>query len=110
MKEWKKAIIDNTWERLYISVGMLASGQESIQVRLFWALMHLAPLQVRDFPEELQEAFKEIRDEMARVGSIEASTRAMNDEQASKVAKKIVHLYDAIARDYCLPYSLQRSS
>ena len=106
MKECKRGT-HTTWERLFMAVENMASGNESIQKRLCGAVLHLCPLHVKDFPEKLQPDFKAILDETTKVdgpnGSIEASTNAMNDEQASEVAKKIFHLYDEIARNYCQP-------
>ena len=108
MKASEKAgYTHNTWERLFIAVEGMASGEESIQKRLYWAVSHLLPLQVKEFPEKLQSDFKTILDETTKVngpnGAVEASTKVMNDEQASDVAKKICRLYDEIARNYCQP-------
>ena len=98
MKEWKRSKTDTTWERLFTAVCMLATGSDELQKRLYCALIHLLPLHVEEFPKELQAEAKELRGYCDK-----KSVYSMTDEEASNVASKIVHLYDVVARDYCLP-------
>jgi hypothetical protein len=101
MKKWTRAHIDTTWERLLTAVDMLATGSETLQVRLYCALIHLLPLHVDEFPEELQADAKSLRSYTDK-----ALIYSMPDDEASKVAQRILNLYDVVARDYCLPKTL----
>lgn len=96
---WRRPTTHTTWERLYSAVCTLATGQGSLPERTSWALVKLMPLLVKEFPEELREDFKAVR---AYYGM------DITDEQASEIADKIVHFYDTVTRNYCLPESLYR--
>jgi hypothetical protein len=101
MKKWTRAHRDTTWERLFMAVYMLATGSETLQVRLYCALIHILPLHVDEFPEELQTNAK-----LLRSYTDKALIYSMPDDEASKVAEQILSMYDVVARDYCLPKTL----
>ncbi|ALB43192.1 hypothetical protein AA650_24525 [Anabaena sp. WA102] len=88
-----------TRQKLYSAVRTLASSNESIQDRLYFASSDLMTLhQPDDFPEELREEFNEIHQKLTHEGSFEATTTKMSEEEARKIAEKIVDLYDEIAQ------------
>ena len=88
------------WERLFIAVQGLASGTENIQRRLYYAVSHIAPLQLREFPEDVQEDVKAIRDRLWKKESLEMEFQDIPEDEAEKIAEKLVSIYDAIACDY----------
>ncbi len=98
--------IGYTWEKLHDAVLTLASGTGSIQERLCDAYVYsLIRLQKQDdFPVEMRDDFEVIQKELTAVqpfgeeGSVKASTNAMTDDKASKIAEKIVSMYDKITR------------
>ena len=99
-------MIHSTEGRLFIAVEHLVVGSESIQLRLKYAALALAPLLEAEFPSELQERFSNIQERVTRVydeidGAIEVTTRQMSDDEAKAIAKVIVSLYQDIARGYC---------
>ena len=49
-----------TWEKLYLAVNAMAASNRSIQDRLASAHFHVDVLRSEDFPEDLQERFKNI--------------------------------------------------
>ena len=89
-----------TWQRLFIAVQGLASGTENIQRRLYYAVSHIAPLQLREFPEDVQEDVKAIRDRLWKKESLEMEFQDIPEDEAEKIAEKLVSIYDAIACDY----------
>jgi len=89
-----------TWERLFIAVQGLASGTENIQRRLYYAVGHIAPLQLWEFPEDVQEDVKAIREKLWTKESLEKEFQNIPEDEAEKIAEKLVSVYDAIACDY----------
>jgi hypothetical protein len=85
-----------TWERLYKAVDSLAAGTDSIQERLKSAFLDISPLQVKEFPEELQDAVQTLQVQINKVESLSA-------EETSKLAAEIVRIYDIVARKHCTP-------
>lgn len=95
-----------TWEKFYVAVETLV-GQGSIQDRLCGAyssaLMRLEP---KDLPKDLRADFIELERKLTSVeptgdeGSIAASTKAMSADDAEKLAKQIVSMFNDIARSY----------
>lgn len=61
----------------------------------------------REFPQELQKEFEMVTKELTKEqpsgneGSVAATTKVMSEEKASEIARKIVSIYDKIARKYC---------
>lgn len=100
--------LHTTWARLYNAIDCLASGNGSIQERVRDACIYaLAPLRANEFPEELQKEFEMVEKELTKEqlsedeGSVTATTKVMSEEKASEIARKIVSIYDKIARKYC---------
>jgi len=99
--------LEYAWEKLYITVRNLASGTGSIQERLANAylsggyILNLA--KGDDLPPDLLPSYEAINERMTRTppqgdeGSIVASTRQMSDEEAVKVAERIVDLFNEVA-------------
>jgi hypothetical protein len=81
------------------SVRTIFSGPSNLCLRsLHDVHLSLRDLKDTDFPEELQDSFREIH------AKLETD---LGDEQASEIAKKIVRLHDKLVKDYCLPISMQ---
>jgi len=94
--------LHTTWARLYDAIDCLASGKGSIQERVRDAYIYpLAPLRANEFPEELQKEFEMVEKELTKEGSVAATTKVMSEEKASEIARKIVSIYNKIARKYC---------
>ncbi len=89
-----------TWERLFIAVQGLASGTENIQRRLYYAMVHILPLHLWEFPEDVQEDVKAIRERLWKKESLELEFQDIPEDEAKKIAEKLVSIYDAIACDY----------
>jgi len=89
-----------TWERLFIAVQGLASGTENIQKRLYYAMIHILPLQIKEFPEDVQEDVKEIRERLWKKESLDLEFQDIPEDEAREIAEKLVSIYDAIACDY----------
>ena len=96
-----------TWARLYSAVNDLATRRGSLQNRLYYALVTLSHLKAEVFPEELRADFEFLQQELAKANPagnedpIEVATRKMDDAKAEKCAKKIVEMFNRIARKYC---------
>ena len=96
----------DTSKTLYLAVRTLASSNESIQERLYFAYTGglNALYLLNDFPKEFREEFDEIHQKLTEVqptsneGSVKATTTKMSEEEARKIAEKIVDLYDEIAQ------------
>ena len=101
-----------TWARLYSAVNDLATGRGSLQNRLYYAFVTLSHLKTEAFPEELQADFESVKQALTSVNPgtdkslgeverIEATALAMDDSSAEAMAKKIVDIFNRIARKYC---------
>ena len=94
-----------TWEKLYLAVNAMAASNRSIQDRLASAYLHFDVLRSGDFPEDLQERFKNIVATLTAVqaegngGKVKATVRRMSDETACQLANQIVELLGAVSRD-----------
>jgi hypothetical protein len=93
----------NARERLSNALESLVDT-EPIRDRLQTAAITLLPLRVEDFPEgEPRELYEQIRADLEKVsgtpdqGHIEATIRAMDDEQAVRVARRVVRLFYLVA-------------
>jgi len=101
-----------TWARLYSAVNDLATGRGSVQNRLYYAFVTLSHLKTEVFPEELRADFESVKQVLTSVNPgtdkslgdverIEANALAMDDARAEEMAKKIVAMFNRIARKYC---------
>ena len=96
--------IDYAWEKTMVAVTSMAANPDSIQDRIASAfvdsLIRIEP--ERDLPQDLQPLFAEIWTALTATpakgneGSAMASARAMDTEQATEIARKIVRLYDLV--------------
>lgn len=100
-------MVDVSYAREKLTVGIisLAKGSDSIQKRLFDAYMSFHPLRERDFPEDLQENYREIMDLLTKVkpkgdeGSVKATLNQMSEEDANVIAEKLAILcFEVIER------------
>lgn len=97
-----------THERLFLAVQSLASSNAPLQLRLNDAGMSLLPLLDTDFPEDLRTHFRKIMDDLTsksdqlgEEGTLTVTIRQMSDEEAKRVAGKIIDLFDEICCVYC---------
>ncbi|MBD1902757.1 hypothetical protein NDI44_11690 [Trichocoleus sp. DQ-A3] len=95
------------WEKFHLSVLILAGGQGSLHKRLYEAYTYqLGVLKVEQVPEELQEAFSLLKEELKTVKcpgkqvNIASVQRAIGTEKAKELAESIVEMYDDIAQRY----------
>lgn len=94
------------WEKLYIATHALATGRGSLKERLHSAYLSFAHLGPEDFPEELQNDFAALEEQMTRVearadeGTVAATLQAIDDDEAAEIAGKIVDLYNTLATNY----------
>lgn len=91
------------WEKLYVAVLNMATGEDSVQSRLFDAFLSFHTLKTEDFPEDLQERFNEIMNKLTEVktpvgdeGIVKATLNKMSNMDARDLAEKIVSLYNEI--------------
>jgi hypothetical protein len=98
-----KAITQNyTWEKLYTTVLILASGNGSVQDRLIDAyISSLMRLEPDDLPKVLRKEFSELQYKLTRVepsypgeGRIHATISKMENIEANKVVEQIISIYD----------------
>lgn len=92
----------NLSEKLWQAIDTLATSDGILQERLSSAAISLAgvylPLE-SDLPKKYQEEFKSIIQDLTREtakkdeGKIQATTRKMNDQEAERVARRILSLY-----------------
>lgn len=90
----------NVKEILWVAIHTLATGEGSLQERLASAAMGLISLPAKNgLPEKYQEALESIIQDLTKEpakgneGRIQATTCEMNDQEASRVADKILGLY-----------------
>ncbi len=76
-----------TWERLFIAIQGLASGTENIQMRLYCAMVHLMPLHVDEFPEEVQADIKAIRERLWTKESLKMKLQDIPTKEAQEITK-----------------------
>ena len=98
-----KSITQNyTWEKLFTTILILATGDGTVQERLIDAysssLMRLRP---EDLPEGLQKEFAELQERLTSVeatnpgeGRIHATIKQMEPIEANKVVEQIISIYD----------------
>jgi len=97
--------IEYAHEKLMDAIYSLATGAGRIQGRLGHAAQSLIRLKPDDFPDEhLRRSFNGILDDLTYAppqsseGSIAASLRVTDDEDARAIANRIVALYHAVGR------------
>ena len=101
------------WRKFHEAVLTLV-GSQSIQERLGSACVdYLSRLKPDEIPDELQDDFKQIQ-ELQTVELPDGGMNAENlsDEQADKLAEKIVSMYDDLARRlgaYDAQYELEQN-
>jgi len=97
-----KSVLQNyTWEKFYLAVTSLVSGDRCVKERLIDAYIYsLALLRKSDLPVEMQKEFEDLERELTTIepvgdeGSVRATVEAMDVEQARELAKKIFSMYD----------------
>lgn len=87
-------------EKFYQAIDALAASAAPIQKRLVLAATFLIRLKPEeDLPETLHEEFHAVWHELTREqavgneGNLEATTRKLTDEDASKLAERIFGMY-----------------
>jgi len=96
----RRVMVNVSYAREKLSVGLisLAKGSDPIQMRLWDAYMSFHPLRENDFPKDLQEDYKEIKDLLTKVkpkgdeGSVKATLSQMTEEEANIIAEKLAIL------------------
>ena len=99
--------LDYVWEKLYTAVNILATGQGTIQERLGSAyadsLIRLRGIE-NDIPDEIRPDFEALGKALTRVkaegneGTIIATIRTMEVDEASRHAETILHMFDVVAK------------
>ena len=91
-------------ERVYLAVKHLCTGRGDVRNRLVGAVMTLLPLQISEFPEELQDDFDWVISQSTKYesqlpeheGSIEATMRRIRNSTGEKIAERIFRIYARI--------------
>lgn len=99
--------LDYVWEKLYTAVNILVTGQGTIQERLGSAyadsLMRLGGDR-DEIPEEIRNDFEALEKALTREeaqgeeGTIEATMRVMEADEAAKHAETILNMFDTVAK------------
>ena len=94
-----KDAAESVIERVYLAVETLATEPGDVRSRLKSAGIILAPLQAREFPEQLREDFEWIMEHLTRYDAIgpeeriEATMNRIKNSTGEKIAKRIFALY-----------------
>jgi hypothetical protein len=89
-------------EKLWQAVHVLATGDRSLQDRLFYAAQFLERLRPEELPDEIRDDFRTILDGLTDcepVGTesaIRATTTRLKPEDAKKLAEQIVSMYTTL--------------
>nr|MBO2488689.1 hypothetical protein [Gammaproteobacteria bacterium] len=101
--------MSNAWESLFAATAVLASAGP-IKQRLVDAFRtHLASLNADELPSELREEFSSISSTLQCVRpmrgetAVQATVRKMSDIEAGNVARRIVNMLGALARQQNAP-------
>ena len=92
-------------EKLMLAVEVLATDSAPIQKRLENAFMYFPMLEVKDFPIEHQDQWKEILRDVTKEhpkadeGTIRATTSKLTDDEAIALAKRVYSLFMALIID-----------
>ena len=94
-----------TWEKLYTAVHSLATGPGTLQERLEGAFIpSLSVLDPVDFPDSLQEEFRNLQRELNSAQPVgdEATAIAtiskLSETEAMRYSERILSFYDRITR------------
>lgn len=79
------------WERLHKVVSSMAGSEKPLKERLGAAHLEFMPLKPGDFPEESQEDFIQLMDQLDGLN-------AMDNVEAHGCIELIVRIYDHVAR------------
>jgi hypothetical protein len=97
--------LDYVWEKLYTAVNILATGQGTIQERLGSAYADsLIRLRGEELPDEIRSDFDALEKALTRAkaepdeGTIAATMRTMESDEASCHAQTIVDMFDVVAK------------
>src|SRR5436190_2797707 len=99
--------LDYVWEKLYTAVNILITGQGTIQERLGSAYADsLIRLRggTNDIPTELRSDFDQLERALTREpaegdeGTIMATIRVMEADEAVRLAETILHMFDTVAK------------
>jgi len=80
------------------------AGEGTQRERLVGVGMNLIRLETKDFPDDLQEQFLDIKRRMSSIpakgdeGTLVATARALDELELSSLVKDIVRLHDEITR------------
>jgi hypothetical protein len=99
-----KSAAESVVERVYLAVEQLCTGQGDVRKRLEAAVLTLLPLQVREFPECVQEDFDWVIRESTKYksqhpkfrGDLEATMLRIRNSTGQKIAQRIFHIYSSI--------------
>lgn len=99
-----KLATESVVERAYLAVEQLCTGQGDVRKHLEAAVLTLLPLQVREFPECVQEDFDWVIRESMKYksqypqfrGDLEATMMRIRNSTGQKIAQRIFHIYSAI--------------
>jgi hypothetical protein len=99
-----KSAAESVVERVYLAVEQLCTGQGDVRKRLEAAVLTLLPLQIRDFPECVQEDFDWVIRESTKYesqhpkfrGNLEATMLRIRNSTGQKIAQRIFQIYSSI--------------
>ena len=99
--------LDYVWEKLYTAVNILMTGRGTIQERLGSAyadsLIRLRGVE-NDIPSELRSNFDELEKALTKEqakgdeGTIMATMRNMEPDEAARHAETILNMFDTVAK------------
>jgi hypothetical protein len=99
--------LDYVWEKLYTAVNILATGEGTIQERLGSAyadsLIRLRT-DINEIPDEIRGDFEALNKALTREeakgdeGTIVATVRSMESDEAARHAETILHMFDRVAK------------
>jgi hypothetical protein len=91
---------DHATEKLWKGIKALASGTGTIQERLYDGFHEFSGLREdRELPEKFQQSYREIVNEVSKIGTVlntgrrQVSPTAMTEARASELAERILSMY-----------------
>lgn len=99
-----RAAAESVVKRVYLAVQQLCTGQGDVRKRLQAAVLMLLPMQVREFPECVQEDFDWVIRESTKYesqypqfrGDLEATMMRIRNSTGQKIAQRIFDIYSSI--------------
>ena len=95
------------WERLFVAVGHLVMADGSLQDRLDCAYIRcIAPLLKASLPGDVEAELRQIVEVLAQTNShtneraVRVSIAGLQDAQAKEAARRILSLFNFVARSY----------